>query len=123
MAHAHFLGMGGFTLVDPGVPEGLELPDLGEINLTNIPVQPKVPEWNGDRANSLHHYFDEINDYWVNARKLYTEDRKKFWEGWERVQRKCSVYSNSIPKSIRDRSLVRLDEEDYSRDERYGHRL
>ena len=121
MSHAHFLGMGGFTLVDPGEPEpeGLDPPDIRE---TNIPVQPKVPEWNGD-PDSLLHYFDEVNDYWVNARKLYADDRKEFWEGWDCTQRKCSVYSNFIPKSIRDRSLLRLDEEDYSRYERYGHRL
>jgi len=124
MAHAHFLGMGGFTLVDPGEPaEGLELPDLREINLPNIPVQPKVPVRSGDGDSAVHHYFDELNDYWVNARKLYAEDRKKFWEGWECVQRKCSVYSNFIPKSVRDRSLIRMDEEDYSRYERYGYRL
>jgi hypothetical protein len=123
MAHAHFLGMGGFTLVDPGVPEGLEPPDIREIDLLNIPVQPKVPEWNED-PESLDHYSNDVNDYWVNERKRYAEDRKKFWRGWECIQRKCSVYSNFIPKSMRDRNLLlRLGEEDYSRYERYGQTL
>jgi hypothetical protein len=81
-----------------------------------------VPEWNGD-PDSLDHYFDEVNDYWLNARKRYAEDRIKFWDGWESTQKKCSVYSNFIPKSIRDRSLLQLDEEDYSRYERHGHTL
>jgi len=112
--HAHFLGMGGFTLAHTIRAKPSKVPQIP--NMT-VPTQPKMPGWINDGQHT-----DRMERYWKEMDRL-RKDRRQFCSTWERAQKDWTEYMYFNSEIFSGRKLHDLEVQDYKRYETYGFSL